>query len=167
VRLVVPGWAGIASVKWPSRFELVNTPFRGYFNAERYIVVDEQGRTLDTVREMPVKSVIARPGEGESIRVGVPQTISGFAWSGHGQIQRVDVSVDNQRTWTPARLTHGDGALAWTRWDYAWTPSTTGQVILAARATDSAGNVQPGDAAWNKFGYFMNAVVTRGLSVVA
>ncbi|TME86871.1 MAG: sulfite oxidase, partial [Chloroflexi bacterium] len=65
-RLIVPRWAGIASVKWPARIELVNTPFQGHFNAERYIMVDADGRTLRTVREMPVKSVIAWPAEGET-----------------------------------------------------------------------------------------------------
>ena len=53
VRMIVPRWAGIASVKWPMRLEVVDTPFRGYYNAERYIIVDADGRTLRSVREMP------------------------------------------------------------------------------------------------------------------
>ncbi|MDQ3810328.1 MAG: molybdopterin-dependent oxidoreductase, partial [Chloroflexota bacterium] len=98
VRMVVPRWAGIASVKWPVRLELVDRPFRGHFNAERYIFVDGQGRTRGTVREMPVKSIIAWPArDGTSISVG-RHRLFGFAWSGHGQISRVDVSVDAGRT---------------------------------------------------------------------
>jgi DMSO/TMAO reductase YedYZ molybdopterin-dependent catalytic subunit len=163
VRLVVPRWAGIASVKWPARLEVVNTPFRGHFNADRYIMVDANGQTLRTVREMPVKSIIVWPAEGETVQSG-SHTVFGFAWSGFGQIEGVDVSVDSHRTWSPARLIHGSGPLAWTRWEYAWTASR-GAARLAARATDSAGNVQPNQVAWNKFGYQMNAILTRQVTV--
>jgi DMSO/TMAO reductase YedYZ molybdopterin-dependent catalytic subunit len=164
VRLLVPRWAGIASVKWPSAIEVTNTPFRGYFNAERYIFVDENGRTLGTVREMPVKSVIARPGDGERLRAG-PHTVFGFAWSGFGSIERVDVSTDQQQSWSSAKLIPGTGPLAWTRWEYVWTPATPGPATLAVRATDTAGNVQPHEVRWNKFGYLMNAILTRTVSV--
>ena len=163
-RLIVPRWAGIASVKWPARIELVSTPFQGHFNAERYIMVDADGRTLRTVREMPVKSVIAWPGEGETLRAG-PHTVFGFAWSGLGQIDRVEVSTDNQQTWSPAELIRGTGPLAWTRWEYAWSATARGSASIAARAVDSSGNVQPGEVPWNKFGYQMNAILTRRVTV--
>ena len=159
-RLMVPRWAGIASVKWPSRIEVVNTPFAGYYNAERYIMVDSDGRTTDTVREMPVKSVVAWPNEGERIPAGT-HGVFGFAWSGYAAIERVEVSTDAQRTWSAATLTRGDGPLAWTRWEYTWTPSGSGQASFAVRATDAVGNVQPQHAPWNKFGYKMNAILTR------
>ena len=166
VRLVVPRWAGIASVKWPARIEVVNTPFQGHFNAERYIMVDANGRTLRTVREMPVKSVIAWPGEGETVRSGSSHTVVGFAWSGFGQIERVEVSTDAQRTWQPARLVRGSGPLAWTRWELTWSPASPGLATLSVRATDSAGTVQPTEVPWNKFGYQMNAIITRQVRVV-
>lgn len=160
VRLVVPRWAGIASVKWPARIELVSSPFRGYYNAERYIFVDANGRTVGTVRKMPVKSVIAWPAEGELLGTG-PHTFFGFAWSGHGSISSVEVSTDDQQSWSAARLTPGNGPLAWTRWEYSWNPSQRGSATLAVRATDAAGNTQPRQATWNKFGYLMNAIQTR------
>jgi DMSO/TMAO reductase YedYZ molybdopterin-dependent catalytic subunit len=164
VRLLVPHWAGIASVKWPSRIEVVNSPFKGYYNAERYVMVDANGRTTATVREMPVKSVVAWPNEGEQIPAGA-HTVFGFAWSGYAAIDRVEVSTDDQRTWSPARLTRGDGVLAWTRWEFVWTPSGRGSARFAVRAIDAAGNTQPKQAPWNKFGYQMNAVLTRTVSV--
>jgi DMSO/TMAO reductase YedYZ molybdopterin-dependent catalytic subunit len=164
VRIVVPRWAGIASVKWPASIEVVNTPFHGYFNAERYIFVDSTGRTVGTVREMPVKSVIGWPADGERVR-RAPQTVFGFAWSGRGPIERVDVSTDGQHTWSPARLRRGDGPLAWTRWEFDWTPTVPGQATIATRATDADGNVQPNGATWNKFGYLMNAVVGRTVTI--
>ncbi len=164
VRLVVPKWAGIASVKWPIRLKVVDQPFAGYYNAQRYIFVDASGSTLRTVRELPVKSIIAWPGEGE--RLGrTAQTLFGFAWSGYSSIARVDVSTDNCVTWAEARLEHGDGPLAWTRWELDWTPASPGKGVVASRATDSAGNVQPPQPTWNKFGYEMNAIAHREVLV--
>jgi DMSO/TMAO reductase YedYZ molybdopterin-dependent catalytic subunit len=164
VRLIVPGWAGIASVKWPAHMEVVNTLFRGYYNTERYIFVDASGQVLGSVREMPVKSVIAWPTKDETVAAG-EHTLFGFAWSAYGSIQRVDVSIDDEQNWTPARLLPTDGPLAWTRWEADWHAGRRGQVTVACRATDSAGNVQPNDVPWNKFGYLMNAIVRRRVTV--
>ncbi len=164
VRLLVPRWAGIASVKWPTSIEVTNTPFRGYFNTERYIFVDTSGQTIGTVREMPVKSVVAWPMEGERLGVG-PQTVFGFAWSGFGSIEGVEVSTDDQRTWSPAKIIPGGGPLAWTRWEYVWTPASPGSASLSVRATDVVGNVQPNKVPWNKFGYLMNAILTRTVTI--
>jgi DMSO/TMAO reductase YedYZ molybdopterin-dependent catalytic subunit len=164
VRLVVPGWAGIASVKWPVLIEAVTTPFGGYYHAERYIMADANGHVSAPVREMPVKSVFAWPTEGLVVPRGA-HTVFGFAWSGLGQIVEVDVSTDDQRTWSPAHLLTGEGPLAWQRWEFAWTAIQQGPANLAVRATDSAGNVQPRSVPWNKFGYLMNAIATRSVTI--
>jgi DMSO/TMAO reductase YedYZ molybdopterin-dependent catalytic subunit len=164
VRMLVPRWAGIASVKWPERIEVVNQPFRGYYNAQRYIMVDDRGETVGIVREMPVKSIAAWPSEGDHIPAGA-HTVFGFAWSGHAPIARVEVSTDDQRTWSAARLSSGQGPLAWTRWEFEWQVSSPGEARFSVRATDAAGNVQPEQAPWNKFGYQMNAILTRTVTV--
>jgi DMSO/TMAO reductase YedYZ molybdopterin-dependent catalytic subunit len=164
VRLVVPRWAGIASVKWPARVEVVNQPFRGYYNAQRYIMVNGEGQTTGIIREMPVKSIVAWPAEREHVAPG-SHRVFGFAWSGHAVVEKVEVSVDDQRTWSAARLTHGEGPLAWTRWEFDWILSGSGAARLAVRATDSAGNVQPAEVPWNKFGYQMNGILTRTVDV--
>ncbi len=163
-RLVVPRWAGIASVKWPARIEVTNRPFTGYYNAQRYIVVDANGQTTGIVREMPVKSIVAWPDEAQRIPLAT-HDVFGFAWSGHAPIERVEISTDGQRTWTPAQLTRGEGELAWTRWDFRWTPAARGEAKFSVRATDGSGNVQPQTAPWNKFGYQMNAILTRTVIV--
>jgi DMSO/TMAO reductase YedYZ molybdopterin-dependent catalytic subunit len=164
VRLVVPGWAGVASVKWPVLLEAVNTPFRGYYHAERYIMADANGHVSSPVREMPVKSVFAWPAQGQLIPRGA-HTVFGFAWSGLGQLAQVEVSTDGQRTWSPARLVPGEGALAWRRWEFQWPASGLGPATIAVRATDTAGNIQPQTVPWNKFGYLMNAIATRDVTV--
>jgi DMSO/TMAO reductase YedYZ molybdopterin-dependent catalytic subunit len=163
VRLIVPAWPGIASVKWPIRLDVVAEPFRGYWNADRYVMVDAAGSTLGPVREMPVKSVIIAPGADGSFAAG-PTTVWGFAWSGHGLITQVDVSIDGQQTWTPARLTPGHDPTSWVRWELDWT-ARPGPATISVRATDSAGHVQPAAVPWNRFGYQMHAIHTRRLTV--
>ena len=163
-RLVVPRWAGIASVKWPARIEVANTRFKGYYNAQRYIMVDANGQTTGIVREMPVKSIVAWPDEGQRIPSGT-HGVFGIAWSGYAPIERVEVSVDGGRSWVAAALTPGEGDMAWTRWEISWTPSGRGSARFSVRATDRAGNVQPESAPWNKFGYQMNAILTRTVVV--
>ena len=73
--------------------------------------------------------------------------------------------MDEQHTWRPAKLTRGDGPFAWTRWEFVWTASGRGAAGFAVRATDAAGNVQPRQPAWNKFGYQMNGILTRTVTV--
>jgi len=77
------------------RLELVNAPFHGYYHNERYIIVAATIAPLGSVREMPVKSVIAWPVDGEVVASG-SHTIFGFAWSGQGQISQVEVSTDGR-----------------------------------------------------------------------
>ena len=76
----------------------------------------------------------------------------------------MDVSTDGSATWRAARLARG-GPLGWTRWELDWTPAQSGTLHIASRATDSAGNVQPAQAVWNKFGYEMNAIAQREVVV--
>jgi hypothetical protein len=148
------------------RLEVVDRPFQGHFNAERYIFVDAHGRTLRPVRALPVKSVIAWPAAGAELPAG-GHTLFGFAWSGNGAIARVEVSTDGLESWSEARLVRGDGPLAWTRWELDWAPATAGAARIAARATDDAGNVQPLQATWNKFGYEMNSIAVREVVINA
>jgi DMSO/TMAO reductase YedYZ molybdopterin-dependent catalytic subunit len=164
VRLIVPRWAGIASVKWPARLEVTNTKFAGYYNAQRYILVDASGATTGIVREMPVKSIMAWPDEGQRVPL-TAQRVFGFAWSGYAPIAQVEVSADGGKTWSAAELLAGEGPLAWTRWEFNWTPSARGPAQLLVRASDKAGNMQPESAPWNKFGYQMNAILRRSVTV--
>jgi hypothetical protein len=111
--------------------------------------------------------VIAWPAEGATLDPGLC-TVFGFAWSGHAPIERVEVSLDDdQGTWLPARLLHGSGPLAWTRWELDWSAPAGQRVRLHVRATDAAGNVQPAQAGWNKFGYEQNAIMAREVQIRA
>jgi DMSO/TMAO reductase YedYZ molybdopterin-dependent catalytic subunit len=165
VRLVVPRWAGVASVKWPVRMEAIDHAFTGHYQTERYVMYDPARQPLRPVREMPVKSVLAWPETGARLTVGEPIAVFGFAWSGFGEIASVEFSYDGGETWRTAEMQPPPASLAWTRWQTNWTPTSSGPIRLAVRARDSAGNVQPTSLPHNHYGYEMNAVETVDVEV--
>ncbi len=156
VRLIVPGWYGMASVKWLAGLELVGEPFAGYFQSERY-VYREPGRAPAPVVEMRVKSVFTSPLPALPVGMGAVR-VSGLAWSGSARIARVEVASGGGGEWVPARLTGEDEPYAWRAWDLIWTPPWRGRHVLRCRATDEAGNVQPDLPRWNELGYGANGV---------
>jgi DMSO/TMAO reductase YedYZ molybdopterin-dependent catalytic subunit len=152
VRLIVPGWYGMASVKWLTRLDLLTTPFAGYFQTQRYVYDRPEG--VVPVTQALVKSMIVTPGDGGPSARDV--VVRGWAWSGAAPITAVDVQV-NDGPWMRAEL----GA-PMSRW--AWTPFScalmlpAGAVALRSRATDAAGAVQPEQIVWNRLGYGNNAI---------
>jgi DMSO/TMAO reductase YedYZ molybdopterin-dependent catalytic subunit len=154
-RLVVPGWAGIASTKWLIGLEVIDRPFDGFWNTDNYVFWDEAGAPLRPVAEMPPKSVIVTPAAGDTVSTG-NTTIAGWAWSGFGQIHTVEVSTDGGQCWEAATLQAGERH-GWRRWEATWQ-ATPGEHRLQARATDERRLRQPAVAAWNAKGYQMNAI---------
>lgn len=162
VRLLVPGWGGIASTKWVVSLDLIDHPFDGTFNTESYVLIDPDGTTLRPVREMPVKSAITSPAPEASL-AGGEQTVSGFAWSGYAGIARVEVSVDDG-DWQEATIVEEAGPRSWVRFELPWT-AETGDHILRSRATDLMALQQPVSVPWNAKGYLMNAIYEVAVSV--
>jgi DMSO/TMAO reductase YedYZ molybdopterin-dependent catalytic subunit len=158
LRLIVPRWYGMASVKWVEAVVALTRPFDGHFQAERYVI---DGRP---VREMRVRAVMAEPAAG-SVVASEGVRLSGYAWSGEGGIARVEVSDDGGRTWLVAALLTPAPPYAWTRWWLDWVPPHLGDVAILARATDTAGNVQPLEPSWNRLGYCNNGAVPHQLVV--
>jgi len=156
VRLIVPGWYGMASVKWLAAIEVVGEPFSGYFQSERY-VYREPGQGPAPVTEVRVKSVFTSPTPGAPVEMG-PVHVRGFAWSGSASIARVEVAFAGGGEWLPARLTGADEPHAWRAWELIWTPGWRGRHVLRCRATDLDGNVQPDRPRWNALGYGANGV---------
>lgn len=156
LRLVVPGWYGMASVKWLKSVETLSQPFSGYYQDDRYVYDGEVGLSDGTpVTKVRVRSLIATPAEGDV--VSGPIAIAGGAWSGDEAISSVEVSTDGGSSWSPATLDKNPAPMAATLWKLEWVP-TPGTHQLVARATDAAGNVQPLQAVWNEHGYGNNAV---------
>ncbi|MBO6775489.1 MAG: sulfite dehydrogenase [Paracoccaceae bacterium] len=143
VRLVVPGWEGNMWVKWLRRIEIMDGPVESREETSKYTDVLEDGTARKWTWVMDAKSVITSPSPQMPIAHGPgPMVISGLAWSGHGQITRVDVSKDGGITWETARLGKQGDTKALTRFylDTEWDGS---EMLLQARAMDETGYVQP------------------------
>ncbi|MFL5347521.1 MAG: sulfite oxidase [Hyalangium sp.] len=164
VRLIVPGWYGMASVKWVNRIEALTRPFEGYYQRERYVYDSRDGRAPEPVTRMRVKSQISSPAEGERVAPG-RVVVQGMAWSGERRVVQVEVAVDGGESWQPATLLETPRPSAWVRWAFTWEDAAPGRHTLRARATDEAGETQPELAPWNRLGYGNNAVQVRVVDV--
>jgi DMSO/TMAO reductase YedYZ molybdopterin-dependent catalytic subunit/rhodanese-related sulfurtransferase/glyoxylase-like metal-dependent hydrolase (beta-lactamase superfamily II) len=164
VRLVVPSWYGVASVKWLTTIELVDHPFNGYFQADKYwYETDEAPREPVTLQR--VRAMITDPRDGEQLQPG-PTTVRGVAWSGAAPIARVEVSINNG-SWQQARLVGDRQPHRWQWWELLTHFAEPDQSSIRARATDLAGRAQPVTPQWNRHGYGNNAVQQVLVSVTA
>lgn len=163
VRLLVPGWGGIASTKWLVGLEVIDHPFAGHYNTESYVLIDEQEHVLEPVTTMPVKSVITSPSPGATFPAG-NLTVAGYAWSGYGGITHVEVSTDGGASWSDAPITLEADRHSWVRFEYPWE-APVGIGLLRSRASDERGLTQPDTVPWNAKGYLMNAVYEVAVSV--
>ncbi len=163
VRLFVPGWGGIASTKWVIGIEVIDHVFPGRLNTDSYTVIDAFERKIRPVREMPVKSVIATPAAGDEIAAG-EQTLVGYAWSGYGQVQMVEVSTDGGTKWSEASIVEEAGRMSWVKFEHTWD-AQPGQTSLKARATDELMMTQPSTVDWNQKGYYYNAIFENPITV--
>jgi DMSO/TMAO reductase YedYZ molybdopterin-dependent catalytic subunit len=149
LRLVVPGAYGMASVKWLARIAAVDHPFRGFFQADRYVV---DGEPLPPIAP---RAVITSPADGAV--VAGPTIVRGYCWSGRAPIARVEVSADGARSWRDAEIEPAVSAYAWRRWQLAWEPVAPGDATLVARGWTSDGECQPLDQVRTPLGYTNNA----------
>jgi DMSO/TMAO reductase YedYZ molybdopterin-dependent catalytic subunit len=164
LRLVVPGWYAVASVKWLAALDVLDEPFHGYFQTDRYRYL-RPGAEPEPVRRMRVRSLILEPSPGgagdgsEAVaRVHAGRVrVTGIAWSGHGKVEGVRVSVDGGERWQEAELAPAGPAHTARRWSLAWE-ATPGSHELVARARDTEGNEQPLEPWWNEQGYGNNVV---------
>jgi DMSO/TMAO reductase YedYZ molybdopterin-dependent catalytic subunit/mono/diheme cytochrome c family protein len=165
LRLFVPGWVGVASIKWLRRLEVLDRPFDGVYNVQRYISLRE-GKPNEPATLQPVTSAIARPAPNTQLAAGATTVVSGFAWSGAAKISRVELSADGGQTWADARLAQPIIPHAWVRFELPWQPALPGDYVLASRATDETGAVQPVSVEWNRMGYGNNSIYNVPVTVV-
>ncbi len=164
LRLIVPEWYGMASVKWLRSITAIAEPFEGVQQTLLYRYRrSEEDQGSPVTRKKP-RALMVPPGIPEflsrarHVRAGrIP--VEGRAWSGCGAVRRVEFSADGGRTWAEARLERPVAKHGWGTWSYEWDASEPGDYELCVRATDAAGNTQPLDAAdaWNQGGYAVNA----------
>lgn len=162
VRLVVPGWYGMAHVKWLRRVTVLDTPFDGYQNVRAYRLSDGDGPGEPVTRIRP-RALLVPPGFPDFmsrvrvVDVGEHQ-LTGRAWSGSAPVARVEVSVDGGTTWADADVEPQPGRWAWQRWTFHWRAGVPGPAEICCRATDELGDVQPVDQPWNRQGMANNLV---------
>jgi sulfane dehydrogenase subunit SoxC len=161
LRLLVPGWYGMTSVKWLTRIEAVPERFEG-FQMLAYRKRDQaEDEGIDVTRMLP-RSLMIPPGFPEFFtRTRIVDAgeieLTGRAWSGWGRIVRVEVSADGGMAWRDATLGEQPTPTEWIPWRVAWE-AEPGAHELVVRATDDAGNVQPLEQSWNHHGFENNAV---------
>jgi DMSO/TMAO reductase YedYZ molybdopterin-dependent catalytic subunit len=156
LRLIVPGWYGMASVKWLRRITILDQKFHGFFQSDRYVIENENGEA-EPVAEISVKSLIGWPQRGTTL-LNKHQHVTGMAWSGRAPIKRVQFTSDGGESWQDATLVGPSERYTWQQWNFCWTPKGEGHYTLAARAQDQKGNWQPLQTRWNKLGYVIDGV---------
>jgi DMSO/TMAO reductase YedYZ molybdopterin-dependent catalytic subunit/glyoxylase-like metal-dependent hydrolase (beta-lactamase superfamily II) len=158
LRLVVPGWYGVASVKWVTEIEVGAEPFAGYFQDVKYVYefARDGGLVREPVGRQRVRSLVTEPAGGDEMPAG-DVTVRGVAWSGVAPIATVEVSV-GAGSWQPAELTGEAATGRWQWWTAVVRGDTRGPTTIRARATDRAGNTQPTLPEWNRGGYGANHI---------
>ena len=171
LRLLVPGWYGMAQVKWLTRIDVLDRPFDGFQNETAYrlkVDADDPGEPVTRIRP---RALMAPPGwpdfmtRERFVRPG-PVVLSGRAWSGRAPLTAVEVSTDGGTTWAAADLAPADLAhpYAWRSWTYGWD-AAPGATELLVRAADADGE-QPVDQVWNRQGMANNLVQKVSVTVL-
>ncbi|GAA5151673.1 sulfite oxidase [Nocardioides marinquilinus] len=169
LRLVLPGWVGIASIKWLGSLEVSRGRLTSPWNTTFYRMTGgdyPEGSPALTVN--PVRSAWELPW-GAALDAGRDVTLTGRSWSGAAPIRSVAVSLDGGDTWRSARLRPDRRDPwkrgGWTRWSVRWPRPRAGERVLLARATDALGRRQPDVTPYNDSGYFFDAVVRHPVTV--
>jgi DMSO/TMAO reductase YedYZ molybdopterin-dependent catalytic subunit len=158
-RLIVPGWYGMASVKWLHQITVIKGQFQGPFQVVDY-VYDRNPLTLSSfepVTTIRLNSTIARPTDQEVLAKG-ENWVLGTALSGEDPVVLVEISTDNGTTWLPTSWLDPQESYSWRHWCWKWTVKTSGTYDIKVRANDAAGNFQGEMTDWNVKGYGYNAI---------
>jgi len=163
LRLLVPGWYGMTSVKWLERITVLDRPFEGFQMTKRYRLQRDENDPGTPFTRMAPRALVVPPGvpdfhSRERYVESGACVLRGRAWSGWAPVVAVDVSSDGGETWAAAEIERDVGSpWAWCAWTYEWD-ARPGRHELCFRARDEAGNDQPLEAEWNVGGYGNNAV---------
>jgi DMSO/TMAO reductase YedYZ molybdopterin-dependent catalytic subunit len=167
VRLIVPGWVGVANIKWLGRIEVADRPLYSPWNTTQYrLAGPSYPADAPPLTQQAVKSAFEFP-RGVQLQAGRTHTLTGRSWSGRGTIRGVEVSTDAGRSFRRAELHGPNLPNAWVRWSLPFTPTRAGTRELRARATDSTGRRQPDNVPFNTGGYLFWALVKHPVTVIA
>jgi DMSO/TMAO reductase YedYZ molybdopterin-dependent catalytic subunit len=167
VRLLVPGWYGVASVKWLGRIQAIDYAFRGYYQSKKYTyqrrLPNGQLETI-VIGPMMVKAEIIRPQANEQLGLGTNR-LFGIAWAGEESVSRVETSTDGGRSWNDAELLGPSAAYSWSMWEYLWEVAQPGRYTLLVRATSTSGRTQPQEYDGLLHGYLVHYPQPRDVQV--
>jgi len=170
LRLLVPGWYGMTSVKWLGRIDVLTEPFDGYQQRQGYRLRQVEDEPGEPVQRIQVRALMVPPGIPDFLtRMRFVEAgecvLEGRAWSGEDEVAGVEVSTDGGETWASAKLGPPSlGRWAWRSWRYVWD-AKPGDYELCCRARDGSGRTQPLEPPWNLGGYANNAVQRVPLTV--
>ncbi len=168
LRLIAPGWYGIANVKWLDRIEIWDTRLENRFMARDYVTVRNEGTDEEPIwTQSLVGRTLLKSAPGRVVQTESGYRIDGAAWG--APIASVEVKIDDGE-WMPATLDTSQMAdYAWTFWSFNWSDATTGEHMITSRATDTDGNIQPAaDDPYltNKVTYWeSNGQITRQITI--
>lgn len=141
VRLIAPGWYGIANVKWLKRIEVIDTRFMGRFMARDYVTLRQIKKGDETEwKQTSVGRSLIKSAPGRVVRRNGQYRIMGAAWG--APIQRVEVRIDDG-PWTAAALNRKGNEFTWKFWSLDWTNPAAGKHAITARAIGTDGRIQP------------------------
>ena len=170
VRLVVPGYFATYWMKCLSWIRVLDKPDENFWMKTGYRVPDTpRGNTTPEeikagsvktvpINRMPVRSFIVTPDGASKLVAQLPVNVRGIAFSGYGSITKLEISVDDGKSFKAVELGEDHGPYSFREWSYKWTPPKPGRYFLAARATDGKGNIQPDEGVWNPGGYLWNRI---------
>src|ERR1700692_3934406 len=142
LRLLLPGFEGNMNIKWLRRLRVAAEPTYSREETSKYTDLMPGGSAREFTFYMEAKSIITRPSGGQRLSAPGFHEISGIAWSGHGKIRRVDVSIDDGKSWQEAQLQEPVLTRALTRFRLPWHWDG-GSAVIQSRAIDETGYVQP------------------------
>ena len=156
VRLVVPGWYGMAHVKWLRSITVIDHTFDGYQNLAYRLRQEADDEGVPVTRIEP-RALLMPPGDPDFMsrdRVMRPGAVRlrGRAWSGWAPVERVEVSTDGGSTWSEAELTPHEHRWAWREFSLLWQ-AVPGEHLLRVRAHDASGRIQATEPAWSRGGF--------------
>ncbi|MBE0436209.1 MAG: sulfite oxidase [Methylomicrobium sp.] len=176
LRLVCGGWPASTSGKWLSKIVVRNKVHDGAkMTGLSYKVpchpIEPGAKVVEEdmciIESMPVKSLITSPKTGAMIKAGQKLPLRGHAWAGDLSVSAVDISNDFGVTWQRCALQPPKNRLAWQHWQAELDFQGPGYYEVWARATDSAGKMQPMLVpGWNPKGYLNNACHRIAVKVV-
>ncbi len=166
LRALALGWTGANCVKWLWKINVMDRPYEGFFmdNVYRTYQKGQDSKSGEVVTTIDIKSFITQPLNDEQLDAG-PVLILGTAYAGELDVKKVEVSVDNGKSWLEAEFIGPHEKYAWRQWQYVWDAKEKGEFTLMSRAIDINDKAQPINADWNVLGYGNNGIEEHAITV--